>query len=138
MDHFDSMANLGLLIIRLVVGITFIGHGCQKLFGWFGGAGVSNTGEWLESIGIKPGGKIWAVLAGLFELVGGIFFAAGELTSLGAILIIIIMIDAIVTVHGRNGYWLTNNGFEYNMVLIAVTAGVALVGPGDYVLLYRP
>jgi putative oxidoreductase len=48
------------------------------------------------------------------------------------------MIDAIVTVHGRNGYWLTNNGFEYNMVLIAVTAGVALVGPGDYVLLYRP
>jgi putative oxidoreductase len=120
------------------VGITFIGHGCQKLFGWFGGAGVSNTGEWLESIGIKPGGKIWAVLAGLFELVGGIFFAAGELTSLGAILIIIIMIDAIVTVHGRNGYWLTNNGFEYNMVLIAVTAGVALVGPGDYVLLYRP
>ncbi|TCP23403.1 putative oxidoreductase [Scopulibacillus darangshiensis] len=127
-------ANIGLLIIRLVVGLTFVGHGAQKLFGWFGGAGVSNTGEWLESIGIKPGGKIWAIICGLFEFVGGIFFAAGFLTPVGAALIVIIMIDAIISVHGKNGFWLTEGGCEYNIVLIAITVGVALTGPGDYVL----
>ncbi|MBL0385156.1 DoxX family protein [Tumebacillus sp. ITR2] len=128
------MAALGLLIIRLVIGLTFVGHGAQKLFGWFGGTGVSETGQWLESIGIKPGGKIWAVVAGACELIGGLLFAAGWMTPLGAALITIIMIDAIITVHGRNGYWLTNNGFEYNFVLIAVTIGVAFIGPGRYVL----
>ncbi|GIN86626.1 oxidoreductase [Heyndrickxia sporothermodurans] len=128
------MADLGLLIIRLVIGLTFVGHGAQKLFGWFGGTGPSKTGEWLESIGIKPGGTIWAILAGLFEFVGGILFAAGFFTPIGAGLIVIIMIDAILSVHGRHGYWLTNNGFEYNFVLIAVVVGVSLIGPGDYVL----
>lgn len=131
------MASLGLLIIRLVVGLTFVGHGAQKLFGWFGGPGVAGFGEWLGTIGIKNGGKIWAVLAGLFELVGGLLFAAGFLTWFGSILITIVMIDAIATVHGKNGYWLTSGGFEYNLVLIAVVIGVALVGPGDYVLFFK-
>jgi putative oxidoreductase len=138
MEERLKMADLGLLIIRLVVGLTFVGHGAQKLFGWFGGTGPSKTGEWLESIGIKPGGKIWAILAGLFEFVGGILFAAGVLTPVGAALISIIMVDAIVTVHGRNGYWAQEGGFEYNFVLIAVAVGVALTGPGKYVLFYQP
>ncbi|MGE8204844.1 DoxX family protein [Heyndrickxia sp. NPDC080065] len=131
------MANLGLLIIRLVIGLTFVGHGAQKLFGWFGGTGPSKTGEWLESIGIRPGGTIWAILAGSFEFVGGLLFSAGVFTPIGAGLITIIMIDAILSVHGRNGYWITNNGFEYNLVLIAVVIGVALIGPGEYVLFYH-
>lgn len=130
--------NLGLLIIRLVVGLTFFGHGAQKLFGWFGGAGLHKTGEWLESIGLKTGAKVWATLAGLFEFIGGLFFASGVLTWLGAIMIVIVMIDAIVTVHGKHGYWITGGGFEYNLVLIAVAIGVALIGPGAYVLLYKP
>ncbi|WML55374.1 DoxX family protein [Neobacillus sp. PS3-12] len=132
------MASLGLLMIRLVIGLTFVGHGAQKLFGWFGGPGLSGFGEWLGTIGIKNGGKTWALLAGLFELIGGLLFAAGLLTWVGAILITIVMIDAIATVHGKNGYWLTNGGFEYNLVLIAVVIGVALIGPGDFVLLYKP
>lgn len=131
------MASLGLLMIRLVVGLTFVGHGAQKLFGWFGGPGISGFGEWLGTIGIKNGGKTWALLAGLFELVGGLLFAAGILTWFGAILITIVMIDAIATVHGKNGYWLTNGGFEYNLVLIAIVIGVALIGPGDFVLWYK-
>jgi putative oxidoreductase len=137
MGHF-WYENLGLLIIRLVIGLTFVGHGSQKLFGWFGGTGPSKTGEWLESIGIKPGGKIWAIVAGAFELVGGLLFALGWLTPVGAALIVIIMIDAIFAVHGRNGYWADKNGYEYNLVLIAVCIGVALIGPGDYTLFYRP
>src|SRR5579875_809194 len=132
------MADIGLLIIRLVIGLTFVGHGMQKLFGWFGGPGITGMGQWLESIGIKPGGKYWAIYAGVFELVGGILFTVGYLTWLGAALIVIIIIDAIVTVHGKNGYWADKGGFEYNFVLIAVTIGVALTGPGQYSLFYHP
>ncbi|MGC4379060.1 DoxX family protein [Fictibacillus sp. Mic-4] len=127
------MFNLGLLIIRLVVGITFMGHGTQKLFGWFGGHGLKGTASWLESIGMKPG-MLMAFLAGAGELLGGLLFAAGVLTPIGAILIVITMLVAIFTVHGKNGYWVTQNGFEYNLILIAVAVGVALIGPGEYVL----
>ncbi|WP_248930862.1 DoxX family protein [Paenibacillus hamazuiensis] len=127
------MIDLGLLIIRLVVGLTFAGHGAQKLFGWFGGYGLKGTGGWLESIGMKPGVTM-ALLAGLAELVGGLFFAAGVFTWIGAAAIIVTMLVAIIKVHGANGYWVTQNGFEYNLILIAVALGVALIGPGAYVL----
>ncbi|WP_027417609.1 DoxX family protein [Aneurinibacillus terranovensis] len=127
------MINLGLLLIRLVIGLTFMGHGAQKLFGWFGGYGLKGTGGWLESIGVKPG-VLMAFLAGAGELVGGILFAAGVLTPVGAFLIVVTMLVAIFTVHGKNGYWATENGFEYNLILIAVAIGVALIGPGAYIL----
>lgn len=125
--------NLGLLIIRLVVGLTFAGHGSQKLFGWFGGYGPKGTGGWLESIGIKPGVQM-AILAGLGELIGGLLFATGLFTPIGALLIVVTMFVAIVKVHGQNGYWVTANGYEYNLMLIAVAIGVALVGAGSYSL----
>lgn len=125
--------NLGLLIIRLVVGLLFMGHGAQKLFGWFGGYGLKGTGGWLESIGVKPG-VLAALVAGLAELIGGALFAAGVFTPVGAALIIITMLVAIITVHGKNGLWVTANGIEYNLVLIAIAVGVALIGPGAYVL----
>ncbi|MFP3125403.1 DoxX family protein [Ectobacillus funiculus] len=127
------MMDTGLLIIRLVVGILFIGHGAQKLFGWFGGYGLKGTGGWLESIGVKPG-VFMAFLAGAGELVGGLLFAAGVFTWAGAALITITMLVAIFTVHGKNGLWSTQNGFEYNLVLIAAAIGVALSGPGAYTL----
>ncbi|MFD2369512.1 DoxX family protein [Brevibacillus sp. GCM10020057] len=127
------MMDLGLLLIRLVIGLTFAAHGTQKLFGWFGGYGLKGTGGWLESIGVKPG-VLMALLAGLGELVGGLLFAAGVGTWIGAILIALTMLVAIVKVHGPNGYWATQNGYEYNLALIAVAIGVALIGPGAYVL----
>lgn len=127
------MMDLGLLIIRLVIGLSFAGHGAQKLFGWFGGYGLKGTGGWLESIGLKPG-VLMALLAGLAELVGGLLFAAGVGTWVGAILIVVTMLIAIGKVHGQNGYWATQNGYEYNLALIAVAIGVALIGPGAYVL----
>lgn len=125
--------NWGLLILRLVVGLTMMGHGTQKLFAWFGGHGPKGTGGWLESIGVKPGVAM-AVLAGLSELIGGALFAAGVWTPVGAALITLVMLVAIYKVHGAKGYWADKGGFEYNLVLIAVAVAVALTGPGAYVL----
>jgi putative oxidoreductase len=127
------MLSIGLLLIRLVIGILFIGHGAQKLFGWFGGYGLKGTGGWFESIGMKPGVTV-ALMAGLTELVGGVLFALGLVTPLGGILIAATMVIAIAKVHGANGLWSTSNGYEYNLVLLAVTIGIALVGPGQYAL----
>ena len=128
-----KMMDVGLLIIRLVIGVLFIGHGAQKLFGWFGGYGLKGTGGWMESIGIKPGVTM-AVFAGLAELIGGILFAAGLLTPLAGIMIAATMVMAIVKVHGPNGLWATQNGYEYNLTLLVVAIGVALTGPGQYAL----
>jgi len=128
------MMNIGLLLIRLVIGITFMGHGTQKLFGWFSGHGLKGTGGWMESIGLRPG-VFMAFMAGATELLGGFLFAAGIFTWVGSLFIVGTMLVAIFTVHGKNGYWVTQNGFEYNMILIAIAVGVALTGPGAYVLL---
>ncbi|UED74728.1 DoxX family protein [Brevibacillus sp. DP1.3A] len=128
------MLDTGLLLIRLVIGLTFAGHGAQKLFGWFGGYGLKGTGGWLESIGVKPGVAM-AFVAGLAELAGGLMFAAGVGIWASSILLAFTMLVAILKVHGQNGYWVTQNGFEYNLTLIAVVIGVALIGPGAYVLL---
>ncbi|MFB7141790.1 DoxX family protein [Gottfriedia sp. NPDC056225] len=127
------MINIGLLIIRLVIGLLFVGHGAQKLFGWFGGHGLKGTGGWFDSIGMKPGVTI-ALFAGLAELVGGILFALGLFTPLAAIIITGTMVMAIIKVHGPNGLWATSNGYEYNLTLVAVAIGVALIGPGQYAL----
>ncbi|YCA45096.1 DoxX family protein [Bacillus sp. JZ8] len=127
------MINVGLLSIRLVIGLLFVGHGAQKLFGWFGGHGLKGTGGWFESIGMKPGVKI-ALLAGLAELIGGILFVLGFLTPLAGIIIAGTMVMAIVKVHGPNGLWATDNGYEYNLTLLIVAIGVALTGPGQYAL----
>ncbi|MFT8320051.1 MAG: DoxX family protein [Bacillus sp. (in: firmicutes)] len=127
------MINIGLLIIRLVVGLLFVGHGSQKLFGWFGGYGLKGTGGWFESIGMKPGVTM-ALFAGLAELIGGLLFALGLLTPLAGILIAGTMLMAIIKVHAPNGLWSTANGYEYNLTLLAVAIGIAMIGPGKYAL----
>lgn len=127
------MMDLGLLIIRLVIGVLFIGHGAQKLFGWFGGYGVKGTGGWFDSIGMKPGVTM-ALLAGLTELFGGLLFALGLLTPLAGIMIAGTMLMAIIKVHAPNGLWSTANGYEYNLTLLAVAIGMALIGPGQYAI----
>jgi putative oxidoreductase len=127
------MVNIGLLIIRLVIGLLFVGHGAQKLFGWFGGYGLKGTGGWFESIGMKPGVTM-ALFAGLAELIGGILFALGLLTPLAGIMIAGAMAMAIIKVHAPNGLWATANGYEYNLTLLVVSIGIALIGPGQYAL----
>ncbi|GIN87706.1 oxidoreductase [Heyndrickxia sporothermodurans] len=128
-----ALASLGLLIIRIVLGLTFAAHGTQKLFGWFGGHGLKGTAGFFESINVKPG-VVMALLAGLGELFGGLLFAIGFLTPVGALLIVLTMIVAIVKVHGPNGYWVTQNGYEYNFLIIIVAIGIAFTGAGSYSL----
>ncbi|HEY8529476.1 MAG TPA: DoxX family protein [Paenibacillaceae bacterium] len=127
------LLDLGLLIIRLVVGLTFAAHGAQKLFGWLGGYGPKGTGGWMESIGLRPGVAM-AVIAGLIEFAGGLCFAAGLITPLAGVLLALVMIVAIAKVHIPKGFWNSNGGYEFNLVLVAVTVGVALTGAGAYSL----
>ena len=124
------MEDLGLLIVRLIIGGLFLAHGAQKLFGWFGGAGLSGTAGWLESVDVKPG-FFMAMMVGLIELIGGLMLAIGLFAPLAAALLAITMLCAIVKVHWRNGLWNTDNGYEYNIVLIAILAAIVLTGPGE-------
>ncbi|HZG58260.1 DoxX family protein [Paenibacillus sp.] len=127
------MEDVGLLIVRVVIGLAFFGHGAQKLFAWFGGYGVKGTGGWFDSIGMKPGVAI-AVFVGFVELAGGLLFAAGLFTPVVGALLAATMAVAIVKVHGPNGFWNASNGYEFPLVLLAVFVGVALTGAGAYSL----
>jgi putative oxidoreductase len=125
--------DLGLLIIRVVVGLLFIGHGTQKLFGWFGGHGLAGTAGFFGQLGF-PAPTVSAVVAGLTEAIAGLLFALGLLTPLAAAGLIGMMVSALVVVHRRNGLWVSNGGYEYNLVLIAAAAAVAITGPGGWAL----
>ncbi|UVI31767.1 DoxX family protein [Paenibacillus spongiae] len=123
--------SAGLLVIRVVLGLLFAAHGAQKLFGWFDGPGLKGTAGWLQSMGMRPA-MLMALAAAVGEFAGGLLFALGLFTWFAAILIVIPMIVAIVKVHGANGLWATKNGFEYNLIIIAIAVSVAIAGAGDY------
>ena len=121
--------NLGRLILRGVVGPLFVGHGTQKLFGWFDGHGPDATGGFFESLGLRPG-KRHATAAGWAETAGGALLTLGALTPVAQAMITGTMVTAIRKVHAQNGPWVTQNGFEYNLTLIALTAALTETGPG--------
>ncbi|MET7769419.1 DoxX family protein [Nocardia sp. NPDC005366] len=127
----QSALDLGLLIIRAVVGVTMAGHGTQKLFGWFDGNGISGTGRFFESSGY-PQGETMAVIAGLSEFLGGIGLVVGLVTPLAAAAILGVMINAIA-VKGT-GEFFGQKGIEYDLVLACTAAGLALTGPGRVAL----
>ncbi len=121
--------KIGRLLLRLTVGGFFVGHGTQKLFGWFGGNGLDATAQGFEQIGLRPGRRN-AIAAGAAEAGGGALLAAGLATPLAASVLTATMLTAIETVHLEKGPWLTNGGYEYNVVLIAAVLALAEVGPG--------
>ena len=125
--------NLSRLLLRLTVGGFFIGHGTQKLFGWFGGHGLQGTGQFFESLGLRPG-KRHAAAAGTAEAAGGVLLAAGLATPLAAASLTGVMLTAIRKVHLKNGPWVGEGGYEYNVVLIAAVLALAELGPGDWSL----
>lgn len=125
--------DLALLILRLVVGLLFVGHGAQKLFGVFGGGGLESTSGRFDSIGLRPG-WLHARAAGTAEFLGGALIALGLFTPFAAAALIGVMTAAIATVHAKNGIWNTNQGYEFNLTLIAVVFALAGVGAGAWSL----
>jgi len=125
--------DIGLLVLRLAVGLTMAAHGGQKLFGWFGGYGLAGTGGFLETLGFRPG-RVHASLAGTAELLGGLLIALGLLTPVGAALVIAVMVVAIGSVHLPKGFFVSDGGFEYNLMIVASSAALAFAGPGAYSL----
>jgi putative oxidoreductase len=127
------MLAFGLLILRLVVGLTLAGHGAQKLFGWFGGPGMKGWTESVRKLRVRPA-QPWAWVAALSEFGGGLLVALGLLSPLGNLAIAGAMLVAIATVHLARGFWVTKGGFEFNLLIIATAAALALTGPGTYSL----
>jgi putative oxidoreductase len=123
--------DFGLLLLRVVVGLTLSAHGAQKLFGWFKGPGLAGTAHWMESIGFVPGRR-HAAMAGLTELAGGLLLAVGFLTPLGAALAASVMLVAALTVHVKQGFFITGGGYEYNLVLGVAALSLAFAGPGAF------
>jgi putative oxidoreductase len=119
--------KIGRLLLRVTVGGFFFGHGTQKLFGWFGGNGLDATAQGFEHIGLRPG-RPNAIAAGTAEAGGGALLATGLATPLAASVLTATMLTAIRTVHGKKGPWLSNGGYEYNVVLIAAVLALAEVG----------
>jgi putative oxidoreductase len=124
----DGM-DLGRTALRFVIGPLFVGHGTQKLFGWFGGHGLDGTGAFFEKLGLKPGRR-QAAAAGGAEAVGGALLTLGALTPVAAGLVTGTMITAIRKVHLAKGPWATNGGYEYNLTLIAAMLALTEAGPG--------
>jgi putative oxidoreductase len=125
--------KIGLTFVRTVIGVLFFGHGTQKLFGWFGGHGLEGTAGFFESLGLKPGRR-HATAAGAAEAGGGALLALGFLTPAAAAALIGVMSTAVQKVHMKNGPWITNGGYEYNLVLVAAMVALADLGPGHFSL----
>ncbi|WP_030892482.1 DoxX family protein [Streptomyces sp. NRRL F-5053] len=123
----QSGIDAGLLVLRLVVGLTMAAHGSQKLFGWFGGGGLDGTAAFFGSAGY-PSGKAMAVVAGLTETLGGLGLAVGLLTPLAGAAVFGAMLNALAVKWG--GGFFAPDGVEYEVLLTAAAAGLALTGPG--------
>jgi putative oxidoreductase len=120
----------GLLLLRVVGGLTIAAHGVQKLFGWFGGAGPRGTAGFFQNMGFRPPLAL-AVLAGLGET-GGLLFAAGFLTPLAALGMTIVMLNAIAVVHWSKGFFTSNGGLEFPLSLATIAIAVSMTGPGRF------
>ncbi len=122
-------AGWGPVLLRVVVGILFVAHGAQKLFGWFGGYGLEGTGQWMASIGLGPG-YLMALLAGSAEFFGGLALILGVLVRPAAIGLAVTMVVAIFSVHFQNGLFMDKNGYEYALALLVVAVSLAISGAG--------
>jgi putative oxidoreductase len=124
-----TRAGLAPLAVRIPVGIIFMAHGSQKLFGWFGGYGLEGTGQWMGSVGLHPG-YLMALLAGSAEFFGGLALLLGLLVRPAAAALGISMLVAILSVHISKGLFVANNGYEYALALLAVSISLLVSGAG--------
>ncbi|WP_271407829.1 DoxX family protein [Pseudomonas sp. Q1-7] len=122
-------AGYGITLLRIVTGLTFMAHGAQKLFGMFGGYGLAGTGQWMESIGLAPG-YLMALMAGSAEFFGGVALVIGLLVRPAAAALIVAMVVAVFSVHWASGFFITNGGYEYAMILALISATLLIEGAG--------
>lgn len=122
--------QVGRLVARAVIGGLFVGHGTQKLFGWFGGPGMEGTEQMMGALEMRPT-RANALAAGMCETVGGGLLVAGAATPLAASSLIGTMTTAIRKVHKPQGVWAAQGGWEYNAVLIAALVALIDAGPGE-------
>jgi putative oxidoreductase len=127
--------ELGLLALHVIVGLTFAAHGAQKLFGVLGGHGIAGTGGFFDQIGLRPG-KLHATAAGTAEFVGGLLIAGGLFVPFAAAALIGVMTAAMITVHLPKGFFNSDGGYEFNLVLVAALFALAAVGGGEWSLDY--
>ena len=125
--------DLALFALHFIVGALFFAHGAQKLFGWFGGYGIGGPAGVMDSLGMRPA-RLHAVAAGLAETVGGVLLALGLFTPIGAAMVIAVRVTALITVPGTKGFFTSDGGYEFNLVLIAIAFALAGVGPGAWSL----
>jgi putative oxidoreductase len=125
----QTQAGFGLTVLRIVAGLTFAAHGAQKLFGWFGGYGLEGVGQWMESIGLAPG-YLMALMAGSAEFFGGLALILGLLVRPAAAMLAVTMLVAIVTVHLANGFFMSDNGYEFALALLAISFALVIEGAG--------
>src|SRR3977135_3150827 len=122
--------SIGILMLRLVVGLTLAAHGTQKLFGWFGGYGLTGTGGFLEQLGFVPGRR-HALFAGLAETGAGLLLALGLLTPVAAAVALAVMVVAGVSAHAKKGFFAHNGGYEDTLILGIAALSIAFTGPGS-------
>ena len=124
-----TRAGYGLTVLRIVVGVIFAAHGAQKLFGMFGGYGLAGTAQYMESLGLAPG-QLMAILAGGTEFFGGLALIIGLLVRPAALGLTFLSLVAIFSVHISNGLFMSNNGYEFALALLAGTVAVMIEGAG--------
>lgn len=126
---FVTRAGYGMTVLRILVGIIFVAHGGQKLFGLFGGYGLSGTAQYMESLGLAPG-YLMALLAGGAEFFGGLALIIGLLARPAAAVLTIMVLVAIFSVHIGNGLFMANNGYEFALALLGAMIAVLIEGAG--------
>jgi putative oxidoreductase len=125
--------DLGLLVLRVAVGLVFLGHGAQKGFGSFGGPGFTGASGFIGSMGFRPA-RFWTGVAVGGELLAGALLLLGLLLPLAALLVVATMAVAVAKVHGPKGFFVQNGGYEYNLILAVAALALAATGPGAYSL----
>lgn len=130
MNSGHAGIDAGLLLLRVVAGLTLSAHGYQK---FFTGGRLSGTAGWFDSIGMKPG-RLHALAAGTTELAAGALLTLGLLTALAGAAFVAVMLVAGYTVHRGNGFFIVRSGWEYNLILALIGAALGITGPGVYSL----
>jgi putative oxidoreductase len=125
--------SYGIVLLRVVLGSIMAAHGAQKLFGWFGGGGPRGTAAGFGHLGFRAP-LLLALAAGAAEVGGGVLMAAGLITPLAAVAIVVVMLTAIASVHWRHGFFTTAGGYEFNLLVVAAALALAATGPARFSL----